>query len=585
MKTNASWWYAAAVAIMTTVLFQQVRTFEFVNYDDHEYVTENAHVRSGLTSTSVFWALTSLDSHNWHPLTWLSLELDYTLYGLNPAGFHVTNVALHLANTLLLFWVLRRITGETARSAAVAALFALHPLHVESVAWVSERKDVLSTLFWLLTTLVYVRYVARPSLGRYSIVVASFVLGLSAKAMLMTLPCVLLLLDFWPLGRLSAERGTEYEDRNKPAHPRSPLRVPRSALTRLFLEKIPLFAVSFLCGLVAIAAQSKQGAIVPLVEFPVSDRVANALVAYVAYVGKAVWPSRLAVFYPYARHGLAVAIAAAAVLLAISLLVDWRRSRQPYLAVGWLWYVVTLAPVIGLVQVGEQALADRYTYVPLIGLLIAVVWGVADLTAHFGTSRWLVATLAAVAFIALGTTTWTQLGYWRDSVQLWRHAIEVGGENHVACTGLGVALRQHGLTDEALQWLEKAAALAPAYAPARDNLGLVLFRLGRFAESRIEYEALLRIEPGYARAHRMLAAVFKAEGNLEDAAAEGRTAVRIDPNDWQSHWELAKVLAKQGADDEASVHLREAKRLNPQLAKRQTARAAASRHEPPDRVD
>jgi tetratricopeptide (TPR) repeat protein len=297
-----------------------------------------------------------------------------------------------------------------------------------------------------------------------------------------------------------------------------------------------------------------------------SDRVANALVAYVTYPCKVVWPSRLAVFYPYAPDGAAVALAAAAVLLAVSLWVDWRWRRQPYLAVGWLWYLGTLVPVVGLVQLGEQALADRYTYVPMIGLFIAVVWGLAELAADRRKLRWVVATITAVVFAAFAARTWSQLAYWRNSVELWRHAIDVGGENHVACTGLGVALRQRGRPEEALPWLEKASALSPGYAPARDNLGLVLFRLGKYAESRSEYEALLQIEPGYARAHRMLASVSEAEGDLEDAAAHGREAVRIDPNDWRSHWELAKVLAKLGANDEALDHARVAKRLNPKLA-------------------
>ena len=572
---------------MTLTHFTRVATFEFVNIDDPDYVMENPHVQAGLCRESVSWALTSTEYANWHPLTWLSLELDSSLYGVNPCGYHLTNVVLHTANTLLLFWALRAMTGAVARSGCVAALFAIHPLHVESVAWISERKDVLSALFWMLTLLSYAHYAARPSWGRYALVVAPFALGLTAKAMLVTLPCVLLLLDFWPLrrwpsgdhherekGRRGKEKG-ECNEREKgrrgkgeegtglTTHP-SPLTTHRLPLTTLIVEKLPLLALSAACSVMTTVAQSKE-AIVSIDECPLTDRLMNAAVAYAAYLAKAVWPLELAAFYPYTKPTAPVALAIATLLAAATVWTCRRWRAQPYLAMGWFWYLGTLVPVIGLVQIGGQALADRYTYVPLIGVFIAAVWGLADLARNGLVSRNLIAALGAVALAGFGLCTWVQVGYWHDSVSLWEHSLEVTGPNHVACAELGIALRERGLFKEALPWLQSAAKLAPEYRVARENLGLVLFKLARDVESKHEYEAVLRINPSHARAHRMLAMLLDAEGQAAAARSHLERSLRLAPDEWQTHWVLGELLVREGQAAVGERHLSEAARLNPSV--------------------
>jgi tetratricopeptide (TPR) repeat protein len=591
------WWYALGPAIVAAALFCRVCGFDFVNNDDYAYVAANPHVQTGLTAANVWWALTHSHSANWHPLTWWSLQLDSSLLGTQPAGYHATNLVLHVANTLLVFWVWRTISGANVRAVAVAALFAIHPAHVESVAWVSERKDVLSTSFWMLTLLVYARYAARPSAGRYAAVQLTFALGLMAKTMLVTLPCVLLLLDYWPLRRWpgtsgrqdSAKRGTPSADRDvsKARRPvvgtrsfragRSALRAsppPRSALrappsvARLIAEKVPMLLLSFACSLIALASQSKGGTIASIDRLPFIERLGNAISAYVAYLKMAVWPANLAAFYPreQIRQPLGVVVLEAAALLAVSFWVYRRRKRQGYLLVGWFWFLGTLVPVIGLVQVGPQAIADRYTYVPHIGLFLAIVWYLADVAANRLVSGRLLTGLA-IGLAALGFCTWRQVGYWRDSVTLWRHALEVTGPNLHTCVRLGKALVDRGQSDEALPYLQRAVEFSPGDAEVRAFLGLALFNLGDLVQCRREYEEVLRISPGFAAAHRMLGAVAQLEHEPARAADHLRDALRIDPNDWQAHWGLGELLIGQGAHDEGRRHLREASRLNPQLSR------------------
>jgi len=580
MSCGQKWWYAAGPALLALTLYWRVYSFDFTNLDDSQYVTTNAHVCGGLSPESIWWALTAVECANWHPLTWWSLQLDHTLYGSSPAGYHVTNLGLHLANTVLLFWVFQNMTGAVVRSVVLAALFAVHPLHVESVAWVSERKDVLSTFFWLLTMLAYGRYVARPSPGRYGQVVATFVLGLAAKPMLVTLPCVLLLLDFWPLGRWRWHGATNMEKgerRQKSesirSNPKSEIRNPKSGgspLTTLIAEKLPLLVLSAACSLITLSAQSKGGTIAAIDRLPLADRLINAVGAYVTYLKLAVCPINLAAFYPQEsfRRPLLATFVEAAALLGVTYWVYRRRKRQGYLLVGWLWYLGTLVPVIGLVQVGVQAIADRYTYVPLIGVFLAVVWGVGDLQATGAVSRRFVATLASVALIGYNLLTWTQVGYWRDSVSLWQRAIEVTGPNFPACARLGKALLDRGQAGEALPCLRQAAGLLPGDAEVHAFLGLALFQLGDRARSRLEYETVVRIEPRYAAAHRMLGALSQKDGDLEQAATHLRNALEVDANDWQAHWGLGEVLVELGVVDEGQRHLNEAARLNPRLAKR-----------------
>ncbi|MFL5339967.1 MAG: glycosyltransferase family 39 protein [Gemmataceae bacterium] len=393
----------------TLAVFGRCLANEFVNYDDPQYVTDNPHVKEGLTLDGVRWAVTSTDYLNWHPLTWLSLQLDTELFGLEPWGFHLTAILLHAADALLLFLILRQTTGALWPSGFVAALFALHPLHVESVAWVAERKDVLSTLFGLLAIAAYLRYVEQPGWRRYLLVLLAAALSLTAKPMWVTLPGVLLLLDYWPLGRLQ-----------------------KSSTRTVLLEKVPLLALAATAGVLTVFAQHRGGAVESLELFPWDQRVGNAVVSYIRYLGMTVWPEGLAPFYPHPRGNLPVwpDIGAAVLLVTITTVVLALRRRCPYLVVGWFWYLGTLVPMIGLVQVGEQARADRYTYLPLIGIFIIVAFGLSDLLRSRRFPRALLFAAAIAVILACATLTWKQIGYWHDSRALWAHAVAVTADNY-----------------------------------------------------------------------------------------------------------------------------------------------------------
>ncbi|HTG32198.1 MAG TPA: hypothetical protein VLB76_04655 [Thermoanaerobaculia bacterium] len=439
----------AALALLTLAAYLPALRNGFVNLDDGLYVTGNPQVQKGITRASAVWALTANVANNWHPLTLLSHQLDCQLFGLDPAGHHATSLLLHLANTLLLFAVLRGMTGAVWRSAAVAALFAVHPAHVESVAWVAERKDVLSALFWILAMAAWTGYARRPSPGRYLLVALMMILGLMAKPMVVTLPFALLLLDVWPLER----RGLGWQ--------------------RLIAEKLPLLALSAVASLVTLRYQ--RTSLAPLDLVPWSLRLANAAVSYASYLGKLLLPRNLAVFYPIPLAIPAWQVAAAAVLLAaLTALAAWKARRAPWLLVGWLWFLGTLVPVIGLVQVGRQAMADRYTYLPSIGLFVAIVWGIAWGIAALARERRAVLFIAAAAILALAVGTWMQAGTWHDSVALYRHALAVTRGNYVAHVGLAKALTAERNLEGAEQQYRAALALRPRLIEARAGLAAVL---------------------------------------------------------------------------------------------------------------
>jgi tetratricopeptide (TPR) repeat protein len=577
---------ALAVAAYAPVL---AGGYQFLNVDDDEYATDNPHVKGGLSGPDLGWALTAFHSNNWHPLTWVSLQLDAELSGPEPdaAVFHRTNVLLHTANAVLVFLVLRRLTGALWRSAVVAGFFAVHPLHVESVAWVAERKDVLSTLFWMLTLAAYAGYAARPGLSRYLLVVATFALGLMAKPMLVTLPCVLLLLDYWPLRRWRPGRWAAAEEPGMPSF------APASA-GRLLLEKLPLLALAAGCCVLTLRAQ--QGIVQPLDYLPFPYRVGNALLSYVAYLGKMLWPAGLAVYYPHPRTAMSPAGAAAAgvLLLAMTGLALASAPRRPYLAVAWLWYLGTLVPVIGVVQVGRQAFADRYTYVPLLGIFIALAWGARDLLARRRPAL-LAAGAAAAALLAVCTVlTWQQLPCWRNSRALWERdlavtpesgighqglarALERAGEieearRHYAAaaaldpsvhTGYGLFLARHGYDAEALEQFTAALALAPENQPARYNAGLVLLRQGRLDEAREYFAEVIRLNPGYGGGHYGLGVVLARQGEPQAAEEEFREALRSNPRHANTLWQLGLALESQGRLDEARASLEAAVRSEP----------------------
>jgi tetratricopeptide (TPR) repeat protein len=493
-------------------------------------------------------------------VTWLSHMLDCQLFGLSPGGHHLTNVALHLANSLLLFLWLLYLTDSLGCSFMVAALFALHPMHVESVAWVSERKDVLSTFFWLLTMWAYVWYVRRPGLGRYLSILVCFILGLMAKPMLVTLPFVLLLLDYWPLARLSLP------GRGPAAAAAAP--GPGVSLKRLVWEKAPLFALAGLFCLVTIYAQKTVGAFWSLKTLPFTTRLANALMAYVSYIGKMFWPAHLAVAYPYPAHNppLTPVLAAALLLASLTFLALRQARRHPYLLVGWLWYLGTLVPVIGLVQVGRQAMADRYTYVPYIGLFIAVVWGIAELASRWRASRFLLPVGTSAVLTALAVCAWVQVGYWRNSISLYEHTLKVTGNNALVHVNLGVALAEQGKLNQAIDQYNAALRLKPDFVEAHFNLGAALAAQGKLDQAIAQYTAALRLKPTLAEAHIALGGALAAQDKLDQAAAQYTAALRLKPDLAVTHNNLGIILADQGKLAEAIAQFQKAIQIKPDFS-------------------
>ncbi len=530
------------LALITLAVYGQVVDHAFVNFDDNEYVYENPNVQHGLTGKGCGWALTTTRTGNWHPVTWLSHMLDCELFGLTAGYHHLVNVFLHILNSVLLYLVLRCMTGEVWRSAMVAAMFALHPLHVESVAWISERKDVLSTLFFMLTLWAYGRYASSPSWIRYGLVLGFLAWGLMAKPMLVTLPFVLLLLDFWPLGRFQPGR-TRF---------------------RLVAEKIPLFVLAAASSVATFVAQRQEGAMSLTYVVPFRDRIANALVTYVAYMGKMFWPGHLAVFYPY-RDTLPTGhwVGAALVLVGITVLVGWAGRRRRYLAVGWLWYLGTLVPVIGFVQVGAQSMADRYTYVPLIGLFVMVVWTLGDVAARWRHARIGTAALAGVAIFGCMLATWIQVGHWRNGITLFEHTLKVTKDNPVAHTNLGAALMEAGKEHEAIRQYREALRIDPDHANAHVNLGIVLMGQGEEEQAIAHYREAVRIRPGFAQAHNQLGIALAQRGEIDEAIAHYREAVRIHPEFAGAYSNLGAALMAKGNIDEAIACFRVAIQLDP----------------------
>lgn len=544
----------AALIAATLVAFSPAMTHEFLLYDDIDYVSENVAVKAGLSWQGAVWAFTTTHTGNWHPLTWLSHMLGVQLVGLDPHLHHLINLVLHALNSALLFLVLNAMTKRMWPSAVVAALFAIHPLHVESVAWIAERKDVLSTLFWILTMSAYRRYARDPSVSRYAPVLLFFSLGLLAKPMLVTLPAVLLLLDYWPLGRLVGSGAV-------------PLR-------SLLWEKVPLVAIAVGSSVVTFWAQRTGGNVAEVDHVPIGVRLANALVSYATYLEKTIWPQDLAAFYPH-PIGLAGGISswrvavAGLLVLGITSVVLLAARRHRYAAVGWLWYLGTLVPVIGLVQVGQQAMADRYTYVPLIGIFIVIAWGAADLLEGGRSSR-VVLTITGVGVVTvLSVLTWRQVHYWRDTITLFEHALAVAPANRVAHLQLGAAYARTGRLDEAVAQYSTALAMHPQSVEANNNLGVVLAQAGRANEAASRFREALTLAPNDARLHANLARAYRQQGVVADAVAHYRDAARLDPDAWQVAYNLAWLLA---TDDERGRHSSEAIVLA-ERADRQTGHA------------
>jgi tetratricopeptide (TPR) repeat protein len=553
------------LCLITISVYWQVGNHDFINFDDPQYVTENSSIQAKFSRKSILWAFTTTHAGFWFPLTWLSLLLDFQLYGLNPGGYHLTNLLLHLANTILLFLVLKRMTKARWQSAFVAALFAIHPLHVESVAWVVERKDVLSTLFWLLAMWAYLRYVERPGIARYLLTFFAFALGLMAKPMLVTLPFILLLLDYWPLMRL-------HPPPDVAANESSPNKtlihgLPRRSFIELVLEKAPLFALAALSSMITFFTQRSVGAVRSIHELPFMVRFANGLVSYVKYIGKTIWPMNLAVFYPHPESTLPVwqIVVSGLLLTGISIAVMRAARNRRYLAVGWLWYLGTLVPVIGLVQVGAQAMADRFTYVPLIGLFLIIAWGTPDLLNRMRWRRIIIAFSAGVLLVALMVSTWRQLHRWSNSIMLWEHALTVTQNNYLAHNHLGTALIGRERLDEAIDHFSEALRINPDYTESRNKMGILLVKQGRLEEAATHLSRALEQFPDDAEANNNMGVLLVEQGNLDKALVYFSKALKSNPDYSLAHNNMGDALARMGKLDEAVGHLYQALQLEPDL--------------------
>lgn len=558
---------ALTLVAITVTAYSGVWDCDFVNFDDHIYVTENPGVQEGLSLSGIKWAWTTLYAGYWQPMTWMSLQLDYQLHGLSPGGYHLTNLLLHVINVVLLFLILLRLTGERWPSALVAALFAIHPLHVESVAWVTERKDVLSTLFWLLALAAYLAYVRRPDLRRYLLVVLAFVLGLMAKPMVVTLPIILLLLDYWPLGRLLISR-------TRGAAPT------QLSLRQAIVEKLPLFAVAVGFGILTVIAQGQAGAVVSKEDISVTTRLGAALLGYASYLGKVVWPHRLAVFYPHPLQSLGWGQVAFAglLLIAISTLVAWNARRRPYLLVGWLWFVIVMFPVSGVLQSGDQLMADRFTYLPNIGLYLMLAWGLGDVVLRWPAAKNGVVVLASVALIACLILTRKQVNYWHDSVALWNHTIAVTDNNFRAHQNLGYALAKQGKPQEAVKQFNRVLEIRPGFPPAHFNLGVILLNHAKTPEELQEaarhFLAALQGDPTMAEAqnrlgliaHGYLGVLFLQQGEIDKARTHALRAIELNPTFAQGYDTLARCALRQGKFAEAERQVAEVLRIYPKMA-------------------
>jgi len=550
----------AALALVTFVAYEQVRNHDFVDYDDRGYVYENQHVKTGLTSDSIRWAFTTRHASNWHPLTWLSHMLDCQLFGTNPGWHHLTNVLLHIANTLLLFIVLKRMTRALWCSAFVAAAFALHPLHVESVAWVAERKDVLSSFFWMLTIWAYIRYTERLGLKRYLLILLFFILGLMAKPMLVTLPFALLLLDYWPLGRLKWAG----KDKGKNISPAESASLNRrvSSTFHLVVEKIPLFVLSAVLCVVTFLSQQGGEAVKRL---PLNLRIENAVVSYVSYIGKLIYPSRLAVFYPHPLGSLPTwkPIVCFLILIVVSVIVLYRGRSKRFLIVGWLWYLGTLIPVIGLVQVGDQAMADRYTYLPSIGIFIIVAWGVAELSAKWRYRKIILGVLAGLILAVLVICTRAQVKYWKNDFTLFKHALEVTKNNALVHERYASAIFKEGKFDEARSHYKQALRIRPEIFQAHTGLGLIFLKQGKIDEAIACFEEALRLKPDYALCLNNLGALLADQGKIDEAVRYFEKTIQSNPDYPMSYYNMAQVKIRQKEYDQAVKYLESALQRKP----------------------
>jgi protein O-mannosyl-transferase len=567
-------WIAAAALLVTLAILPYLQTLghDFVNYDDNFYVTENPHVQQGLTLHGIVWAFTTAKGGNWHPLTWLSHMLDISLWGSKPAGHHFTNVILHAGNALLLFLIFSRMTGALWRSAFLAALFAVHPLHVESVAWVAERKDVLSTFFGLLTLSFYLQYARDSTARRYVLVIALFVLALMAKPMLVSLPCIFLLLDIWPLRRWKLWR---IEDPTGPA-----LEAKRAH--RILLEKVPLLVIAAIFSAAAFIAQSVSQNIPDVAALPLSSRIANALVGYVLYLEKLIAPIKLAVFYPYPSHWRPSVVAVSGLLLLLITAVAMLYRRQcPWVLIGWMWFTVTLLPVIGLIQVGWQSIADRYTYIPSIGIFIMGVWSIPTTLKSVARRASIAAACTVIGILTI--MAWSQTSHWQNSHTLFTHAAQVVPGNFVAHQNLGNALETEKNLDSAFQLYLLAAKERPKFAKTKihENIANVLLQWNRYEEALAELRYAIDMDPSSSTAFNSVGSIMLVTGKLDEAAKNFELSAKFDPDNMAAQINCGIALVKLERWNEAIAHLAPVARIAPRriVARTYFARALAGRHD------
>jgi len=563
------------LALATLIAFAQTLGHGFSGYDDDVYITNNRYVKHGMTIEGVRWAFCTSEACFWHPLVWLSYMIDTELFRGYPFGYHLTNLLLHIANTLVLFAFLNRATGALWKSAFVAALFALHPLHVESVAWAAQRKDTLSTLFWMLTMWMYVRYGqcsvdrGKPVSSLYFGVLGLFTLGLMAKPMLVTLPFVLLLMDFWPLGRMKPMvSDTNPEETSAPQSNGFRTGI-RSSIGKLVLEKIPMLVLSVVFSVIAYWAQSRGGALGTLSDYTVGVRLANIPVSYMTYIVKMLWPRNLAVFYPHPGDRLPTweVLFSVILLVGFTIIVAKLMRRCPYMMVGWLWFLGTLIPVIGIVQVGGHAVADRYTYVPLIGLFMAIAWGIPDLFSRSHCGREVQNTGLAVAgilsIIALGICTYVQVGYWDTSIKLFRRAIAVTHRNHVAHNNLGVVYKWSNKPDLAILHFKRALEIWPGYPDAQLNLGTTLLAKGQIDEAMNVYRRAIKSSPREPMLYYNYAVALTQLGRINEAIEQYEKAIKLRPDYVSAQMNMGILLGKIGRHSEAIAHLKAAVNAQP----------------------
>lgn len=546
------------LALITLALFSRVRHFEFINFDDPAYVTDNTIVQQGVTSDGLAWAFGKLHGYEtyWHPITWVSHMLDCQFFGADAGAHHIVNVLFHTLNVLLLFHLLHRMTGHVWRSAMVAALFAFHPLQVDTVAWVSERKNVLSGMFWLLAMLAYVRFTESQTRGRYSLIIIFMALGLMSKPVLVTLPCVLLLMDVWPLKRIdwSANR-----------HKKAPVergRI-RVSLRRAVLEKLPLLGLSLVSSIITIAGHIRLGATLSEEEFPLPARLANAAVSYVRYLSRTIWPTDLSVYYPMQPWQVWQITAAILAVFTLSALVLLQRRSRPYLLVGWFWFLGVLVPVIGIVQASTQAMADRFAYLPLIGLFIAVVWLAADFLGKLRQGKAIASVLAGFVLLAACLLASRQLSFWRDSITLFTHALRVTKDNAVAHNNLGSAMESAQRPHDAETHYRHAIRLKPALPQAHNNLGNVLDEIGRSEEALAAYQQALKLRPNVVLVHNNLGVVLAKLGRFDEARTNFDHALKLQPRNGHTHYLYGTLHLRRGDARSAVGALETSLKFNP----------------------